>query len=538
MSDAVPEIVWFKRDLRLADHWPLAEAARRGPVLGVYVYEPEILESAEFEASHLVFINEALRELRQAFRARGGELLLRWGEAVAVLEGLRAELRFRRLWSHEETGNLITFRRDQRVQRWCREQGIEWREFRQDGVIRRLRSRDGWAAAWERTMNSPCASVPERLGPGAAVEPGDFLEPESAGLGPTGKPEAQRGGETVGLATLDSFLSGRGVDYRKAMSSPLTGFDACSRLSPYLAWGCVSMRTVAQAARRRRESLAEERACGLPVDRRWFGSLTSFEARLRWHCHFMQKLETEPRIEFENFSPVYNGLREEFTDTAEGQRRFQAWTEGQTGYPMIDACIRSVRETGWLNFRMRAMLVSFASYHLWLHWRPTAVWLGRHFLDFEPGIHFSQFQMQSGTTGINTLRIYSPAKQLVDQDPRGEFVRRWVPELTGVPLAFLAQPEKMPTEVQRQAGCRIGRDYASPIVEHALACREAKAQIGEIRRREEARADARRVYVTHGSRKRPGGQAVRREWKRRGLGETRSQSAPAPELRQLELFED
>ncbi len=544
-SDPIPEIVWFKRDLRLADHWPLAEAARRGPVLGFYLYEPELLYSPEFEASHLVFINESLRELREALRSRGGELLVRTGEAVAVLVELQRQTRFARLWSHEETGNLITFRRDQRVGRWCRETGIEWHEFRQDGVIRRLRSRDGWSEAWERTMSLPCATAPARFGPGNfRFDPGDFLTPEAAGLGVATKREAQRGGEEAAWATLDSFLAGRGVNYRKEMSSPLTGWTACSRLSPYLAWGCLSVRTVAQASRQRREALAEERLRGLPVDRRWFGSLTSFEARLRWHCHFMQKLETEPGIEFSNFSAVYNGLREEFTESAEGQRRFQAWTEGCTGYPMIDACIRSVRVTGWLNFRMRAMLVSFASYHLWLHWRPTSVWLARHFLDFEPGIHFSQFQMQSGTTGINAVRIYSPAKQLIDQDPHGVFVRRWLPELERVPVAFLAQPEKMPAEVQRRSSCRIGHEYPAPVVDHAQACREAKAKISEVRRREDARSEARRVYVTHGSRKRPstgGARAVRAEWRERGLGTSRGKKKvaaadPARPL-QMELFD-
>ena len=96
-------------------------------------------------------------------------------------------------------------------------------------------------------------------------------------------------------------------------------------------------------------------------------ALTGFSGRLRWHCHFMQKLESEPAIEFHNFARAYDGLREgEFNEAY-----FDAWRLGMTGYPMVDACMRSLVATGWLNFRMRAMLVSFASYHLWLHWRQT-----------------------------------------------------------------------------------------------------------------------------------------------------------------------
>lgn len=239
------------------------------------------------------------------------------------------------------------------------------------------------------------------------------------------------------------------------------------------------------------------------VERAWFGSLKSFRARLRWHCHFIQKLEDEPGLEFRNLHRGYDGLREEMTGSGEGRRRLEAWKAGQTGYPMVDACMRSCLATGWLNFRMRAMLASFAAYHLWLHWREPAVFLARHFLDFEPGIHFSQFQMQSGTTGINTLRIYSPAKQALDQDPEGRFIRRWVPELERVPTVWLAEPWRMPENAQRAAGCLIGKDYPRPIVDHKMAWHQARAAFAEVRRRDEVRAEARRVYERHGSRKEP-----------------------------------
>jgi deoxyribodipyrimidine photo-lyase len=513
MSAEPVQVVWFKRDLRVRDHPALAAAGERGPLICLYVYEPELIASAEFDAQHLEFINEALAELDQSLRALGARLVTRVGEVTAVLEALWRERRFEALWSHEETGQGITYARDVRVGAWCRERGVRWTELPQNGVVRRLRNRDGWAARWERRALVPVLAVPLGLKGVRGVRSEGRKEPGDFGLAPSGK-DRQRGGETVAGETLASFLNGRGVNYRTEMSSPLTGGEACSRISPYLTWGCVSVRQVEQEAVAAMERWREAMASGVAVERAWFASLKSFRARLRWHCHFMQKLEDEPGLEFRNLHRGYDGLREEMAGSEEGRRRLEAWKAGQTGYPMVDACMRSCLATGWLNFRMRAMLASFAAYHLWLHWREPAVFLARHFLDFEPGIHFSQFQMQSGTTGINTLRIYSPAKQALDQDPEGRFIRRWVPELERVPTVWLAEPWRMPENAQRAAGCVIGKDYPPPIVDHKAAWHQARAAFAEVRRRAEVRAEARRVYERHGSRKEP---------RRPEFGEGRSQ---------------
>ena len=210
-------------------------------------------------------------------------------------------------------------------------------------------------------------------------------------------------------------------------------------------------------------------------------SLKSFEARLHWHDHFIQKFEDEPAIEFQNINRAFDGLREDELDEA----RFAAWAEGRTGFPMVDARMRSLHATGWLNFRMRAMLVSFAAYHLWLHWRRPALHLGRLFADYEPGIHYSQTQMQSGVTGSNTLRIYSPREQAEDQDPDGTFIRHWVPEL-----------------LQSAYGVRIGSDYSAPIVDTKLALAHARARLKYFRGKSETRLASAAVYRKHGSRKR------------------------------------
>jgi deoxyribodipyrimidine photo-lyase len=492
-------VVWFKKDLRVLDHEPLVKAGREGPVVCLFIHEPVWWLTPECDGSHRVFLAECLADLEASLRLVGVGLLQRHGNAVEVLDRLASEIGIAALWSHEETGAAWTFQRDLAVKSWCRHHGVVWHEFRQDGVIRRLKNRNGWADRWQSTMHQPIFEIPACLhGPPLANDP----LPTECTQADSSKPWAQRGGETTAQATLEAFLNRRGVDYRSAMSSPLDGWSSCSRISPYLAWGCLSMRTVVRALEERLLTLKEAALCGAAVDRRWNASLRSFASRLRWHCHFMQKLEDEPRIEFENMSRSCDGLREDFSVTAEARRRLESWTAGRTGYPMVDACMRCLQATGWLNFRMRAMLMSFASHHLWIHWRPTAAILARHFLDFEPGIHYSQAQMQSATTGINTVRIYSPAKQALDQDPHGRFIKLWVPELQGVPAAWLPEPHRMTAALQCASGCRIGTDYPAPVVDHATAYREARAKIALLRRQPAARDEARRVFLRHGSRKR------------------------------------
>lgn len=448
------EVVWFKRDLRVADHAPLAEAGRRGPVLPLYIVEPEVLAGEDYSPCHWTFTQACLRDLRRELSALGQPLVVRVGDAVQVLRQIHAEHGIARLWSHEETGNAITYRRDMAVGRWAREAGIAWQETPNGGVVRRLRGRDGWARQWEARMAEPVVAAPPGLRGVEGVDPGPIPEGRELGLGLDRVARAQAGGAASARALLDSFLAGRGERYHLEMSSPLTAANSCSRLSPHLAYGTISTRMVVARLREHK-------------GRAW----SAFDARLHWRDHFMQKLEDEPAIEFQNFVRGFDGLREDDFNAD----RFAAWAEGRTGYPMVDACMRCLRDTGWINFRMRAMLMSFAAYHLWLHWRPAGLHLARLFVDYEPGIHWSQCQMQSGTTGINTLRIYNPLKQAEDHDPDGVFVRRSIPELEN--------------------------GYPAPIVEHAEAVRAARARLGEFRRRAGVWADIQQVARKHGSRK-------------------------------------
>ncbi|MDI9330906.1 MAG: FAD-binding domain-containing protein [Alphaproteobacteria bacterium] len=214
---------------------------------------------------------------------------------------------------------------------------------------------------------------------------------------------------------------------------------ACSRLSPYLAWGCISMREVVQQTREHLAQLPEQAT-------RHRAGLLAFLSRLYWHCHFIQKLETEPEIEWRNMHRGYDDLREpEFN-----AEHFEALINARTGWPMVDACVTMLRETGWLNFRMRAMLVSVAAYPLWLHWRP---------------------------------------------------VGEWLPAMRRVPDEWLFEPWLMPPMVQEQLGLRVGTDIVMPVVDLKEATKAAKQRLYERRHNDDVKAGKQAVIDKHASRK-------------------------------------
>lgn len=483
-------VVWFKRDLRLHDHAALHHAAQRGPVLALYVMEPRLWRQPDMALQHHQFIRESLRDLYREARSLGLQLQVVQGDVTEVLEALHAQVPFEELVSHEETGNGWTYARDRAVAAWCRMRGVPWTELPQHGVVRRLRTRNSWAAQWETRMQAPRLPVPPLQGRVLPWTPAPLEPPERWGLDAADPPHRQRGGRRAGLEVLWEFLSERSRMYRGGISSPLSAPTACSRLSPYLSYGCLSLREVVQQTQAALADLPPEAGAQAR-------GLAAFLSRLHWHCHFMQKLESEPEIEWRNMHRGYNGLREpEWRDD-----HFAALQAGRTGWPMVDACVAMLRETGWINFRMRAMLVSVASYPLWLHWQPVGHWLARQFLDYEPGIHWSQMQMQAGTTGINTTRVYNPVKQARDHDPQGHFVRRWLPALRRVPDSWLFEPWRMPPSVREACGLQAG-ELPQPLVDLEAATRAAKARLHARRAEPEVRAARGAIVERHGSRAR------------------------------------
>ena len=488
-------IVWFKRDLRVNDHAPLAYAVAEGiSVLPLYVIEEEYWQQDFASRRHWSFIRDCLLDLREDTAALGQPLVVREGEICEIFHDISSKYIIKGIFSHEECGNNWTYQRDKKVIAWCKSNNIPLHEFPHNGVVRRLESRDHWSKIRNARMAKPLINSPDNIPVLASESIGEIPSAEHSMFGDTLVGTVQPGGRREALKILDSFLARRSVYYVQNISNPGRSGHYCSRLSGHLTWGSLSVREVVKAA----QAFAQTSAFGQHGEQK--RSFSAFNNRLAWRCHFMQKLEDQPSIEFECMHSAYEGIRKTHPQTA---IYYQAWAEGRTGYPLIDACMRSLVHRGWITFRMRAMLVSFASYHLWLDWRQTGYHLARVFTDYEPGIHYSQLQMQSGVTGINTTRIYNPIKQSQDQDPKGQFIRQWVPELRNVSDMWIHEPWKMSSALQQRASCLIGEDYPAPIVEHASAIKAARLGLSAALTQADYRQEANQIFDKLGSRQRP-----------------------------------
>ena len=247
-------VVWFKRDLRIHDNEALTSAAKDGPLLPLYIYEPSLWEQEEMSFTKQAFLRVSLEELNLALKELGQGLIIKKGNAVDILDNLNKRHGIRGLYSHQETWNGWTYKRDLEVRRWLKSKGIRWHEARQNGVIRSLGDRNGWAKNWQSQMTLPLFKAPQTLD--KVGEKTDKIDLSNNKLEHNLETQMlAKGGRKEGLSFLHSFLNIRGENYTKQMSSPLTAVDSCSLLSSHLAYGTVSIRETFQAAQSRKREI-------------------------------------------------------------------------------------------------------------------------------------------------------------------------------------------------------------------------------------------------------------------------------------------
>ena len=477
-------IVWLKRDLRLHDNEAIYNALNSGfKVLLLYVFEPSLLNDSHYSNRHWNFIKQSLEDINQELASYNTKVLAVSSEVIPLFSYLQTQKKIIKVYSHQETGLLKTYNRDKTFRRFCSNNSIEWIENVNNGVFRGRQNRDQWKEDWEKYMSNPQFEISNDT-----VH--SFLDREvidtiSQNLSlislPTEvTPNLQKGGRSIGLKYMRSFFEDRYINYAKFISKPNQSRESCSRLSPYLAWGNLSVREVYQYAKGFRSDALNKRA------------IDAFTSRLRWQAHFIQKFEMECIMENESINKGFRKLKKNISIQYQ-----EAWKNGETGIPIIDACMRCLKTTGYLNFRMRAMIVSFFTHNLWQPWQEASKYLSKVFLDFEPGIHFPQLQMQAGTTGINTLRIYNPIKNGIEHDPEASFISKWVPELKTLPISFRHEPYKLTMLEQKLYGFKIGKNYPKPIVDIRITRKNASDILWNMRKNREVVEDSSRILKKH-----------------------------------------
>ena len=474
-------IVWIKRDIRSQDHLPLHLAEQNNlPYLIVFIFEPSVISYPDSSIRHLQFQFHALSQLNQKLKLYNKRVEILFTDAIKVFSAIHQQFDIQNIFSYQESGISLTYERDKEISKFCKEHNINWIECQRDGIQRGIVSRKGWDKEWYKVMHSPIVknefSNRENI---VFLNDYPIMDDLMNRLKEYPK-QFQPPGEDAAWQYLGSFINDRGKNYNKYISKPSESRLSCGRISPYLSWGNISIKQAYQFVYNH------------SINSAYKYSFKSFLTRLKWHCHFIQKFEVECSYETACVNYGY-----ELLEHPKNEGFIDAWETGNTGYPLVDACMKCVIETGWLNFRMRAMLVSFLCHHLYQDWREGVYHLANQFLDYEPGIHYPQFQMQAGTTGINTIRIYNPVKQSMEHDPEGIFIKKWLPQLRNIPTEFIHEPFKMSAMEQAMFGIFIGKDYPNRIVDLNVSGKIARQNIWSHRNNEVVKKENKRILAIH-----------------------------------------
>lgn len=441
-------IVWLKRDIRSKDHLPLFFAEQSPiPYLVLFIFDKDVLQHPDCNLRHLQFQYHSLLDLKNRLSAFDFQINICNAKSKAVFSKILNEFDVQQVLSYQESGIRLTFDIDLSLKKLFSSKQIPWKEYQRDGILRGIKNRENWDQAWFHMANSPIIEIEYTIKKTISWQHSFALSDERKLLYQNYSSHFQPAGETYAWKYLQNFVKQRIHNYSRHISKPALRRISCSRLSPYLAWGNISIRQVYQYVYDDALKKSEK------------NPHQNFLTRLTWHCHFLQKFETVCEYETHCINAAFEETWKEKDNTL-----IQAWKNGQTGFPLVDAAMRCVINTGWINFRMRALLVSFLSHHLFQDWRHGAYHLAQQFLDYEPGIHYTQFQMQAGSTGVNVLRVYNPILNSQKHDEKATFILQWCPELSELPMHLVFEPWKINPMEEVFYNFKLGQNYPDRIV--------------------------------------------------------------------------
>lgn len=488
-------IYWHKRDMRLIDNQALDTAINFSienkltflPIMGLEKNLIENIETAyEFSKFAQFGYLSAMLPLYQNYKYHKVDPILFYDDILNVLDKINNIESITYLISHMEHGTDGTYTRDNLVQEFCKNNNIKWEQIQPSGVIRNIKSRDTRSKVVKEYLSNSIIPVPDfsNILQNKIYNNFDskknFIELDNFKKITKGNHDLAECSEKHGLTSLETFVTSRADGYRGGISSPNSAIMHGSRLSQYLAFGSLSIRYIDQYFSKNIKSTDSTKIKS---------GILGATQRLHWREHFIQRLETDPSMPCNSINPDFNNI-----DYAHNLNLFEKYKLGMTGEVLIDACMRCLLQTGFINFRMRALLVSYGVFGLDLNWRDLGRYLAELFLDYEPGIHWSQIQMQAGITGINTIRVYSPHKQLLDQDPECIFVRKWIPELNNL------TNEEILDYPNTSLSILTNNNYPDPIVNFKNECKINKAKTYLIKKIS-TKETSKKVFEIHGSRK-------------------------------------
>jgi deoxyribodipyrimidine photo-lyase len=458
-------LLWFRRDLRVHDHPALRAALDTSDrIVPVFCLDDRLLHGRHASGSRTAFLLDCLTDLDQRLAARGARLVIRHGPAERELPALAAETGARDIHCTSDPGPYGTGQGD-RARAALHQAGVRWHAHPGISVLddvcalRTTQDRPytvftPFYRKWAEAARRPVLDSPEQIALPAKVRHGRVPSLRSLGLRRE-VAEPAPGGETAGLARLASFLDGPLRGY--AQDRDLAGQDGSSRLSPYLRFGCLSPRAVEDQ---------------LPATGAAAEGAAALRRQLCWRDFYQHVLAHHPENARQEQQPRYRGRLNWVADEA----AFTAWTQGRTGFPLVDAGMRQLLREGWMHNRVRMVVGSFLTKDLGIDWRRGEAWFMRLLLDGDQASNNGNWQWIA-SVGADpqpvSRRIFSPVRQQQRFDPHGRYVRAYLPELAQVADQYLAEPWLMPPAEQQRAGCQIGRDYPAPIVDHPAARRAA-----------------------------------------------------------------